>query len=85
MSITKRPGNNKSLSVRALFEIGLHSKDVAILHEIKDFFRVGQVTLRNTRAACSYSVNTIQALKEIIIPHFEKYPLQTQKRVDFEI
>lgn len=84
VSITKRPGTNLML-VRALFEIGLNTKDLTILNEIRDFFEVGQVTMRNTTSAASYSVNKINDLKNVIIPHFSKFSLQSQKRVDFEI
>lgn len=83
ISITKRPGT-KYLSVRALFEIGLNTKDLAILNEIKIFFGVGQVTMRKSKSAASYTVNKINDLKNVIIPHFSKFPLQSQKRVDFE-
>jgi hypothetical protein len=32
-----------------------------------------------------YSVQSIKDLNNIIIPHFKKYPLLTQKRADFEL
>ena len=89
VSIAKRKGSD-SLSMRASFEIGLNKKDILILHEIQDFFSpegdpVGRVTARKSLATAGFAVNKISHLMEIIIPHFEKYPLQTQKRVDFEI
>jgi len=79
VSITRRPGT-KLLSVRGLFEIGTHSKDIAILHEIRDFFEVGQVTMRKTKSAASFSVNKIADLTDVIIPHFTQFPLQSQKK-----
>lgn len=84
VSIGKRSGTNW-LSFQASFEIGLHSKDSAILQDIYNFFKVGQVTMRKTRLAVGYSVSKIADLTDVIIPHFTKYSLQSQKRVDFEV
>jgi len=84
ISISKRPGTN-NLLFRASFEIGLSTKDLAILNEIRDFFKVGQITERKTKYTTSYTVSQINTLKDVIIPHFKQYPLQTQKRIDFEI
>nr|WDS46445.1 LAGLIDADG homing endonuclease [Cyathus striatus] len=83
LSITSR-ANSKSLSVTASFEIGLHSKDTAILHKIKNFFGVGQISLRNNRSAASFYVKNISDLSNSIVPHFREFPLQSQKREDFE-
>ena len=32
-----------------------------------------------------YRVSSIKDFIDVIIPHFDKYPLITQKRVDFEV
>lgn len=31
----------------------------------------------------SYTVNSTKDINDVIIPHFEKYPLLTQKKADF--
>jgi hypothetical protein len=67
-----------------VFTISLHSKDTNLLNKINKFFGVGKITIRKRDGAVYYTVNSIKELKDIIIPHFEKYPLLTQKRVDFE-
>jgi LAGLIDADG endonuclease len=38
---------------------------------------------KNTRNESSFRVNSLQDLTTFIIPHFEKYPLLTQKSADF--
>lgn len=81
-SISKRK-DSKSLSVRASFEIGLHIKDIAILHELRDFFGVGRVSIRKSKSVVSYCVSKISDLGNVIAPHFSRFPLQSQKRVDF--
>lgn len=65
------------------FEINLHLKDIAILHQIKEFFGVGTVTFRADRFICVYCVTKIDELTNVIIKHFIKYPLLTLKYSDF--
>jgi len=40
---------------------------------------------RSGRASAIYSVQSITALTQVIIPHFNKYPLLTQKKEDFRL
>ena len=66
------------------FEINLHSKDILILNKIKEFFcGVGSVTTRDNRNLSVYRVNKLEDLVKIIIPHFNRYPLITNKNSDF--
>lgn len=65
------------------FEISLHSKDVAILYRIKDFFGCGNVTTRSNINRSTYRVTSLKDITEKIIPHFENYSLYTQKQLDF--
>ena len=65
------------------FEINLHSKDILILNQIKDYFGVGSVTSRPARNLCVYRVTKPDDLIKVIIPHFIKYPLISHKYSDF--
>jgi aspartate ammonia-lyase len=65
------------------FQISLHKNDYALLEATKDFFGVGGI-YKDGNSSFKYSVRSLKDLN-IIIKHFEKYPLQTQKRADFEI
>jgi|SRR5690606_17888385 len=65
---------------RAAFQIGLHTKDLDILNSIKDYFGVGAISIKGDR--CVYYVQSIKDL-DIILNHFEKYPLITQKLSDY--
>jgi hypothetical protein len=51
------------------------------LNDIKNFFGVGKIYL-NTKDSCTFTVQSINDLN-IIINHFDKYPLITQKLADF--
>lgn len=69
--------------VTVSFEINLHTKDIAILHLIRDYFGVGIVSSRFSREICVYRVTSVSDLIRVIIPHFLAYPLLTQKSADF--
>jgi hypothetical protein len=71
-------------NVRAGFTIGMHQRDLALLEQIKAHFGVGNVYLQSKKAY-QYRVTSIKDLINVIIPHFIKYPLITQKRADFEL
>lgn len=72
--------------VKAEFQICLHSKDVEILYKIQEFFKgIGNISIKSNRDVAQYRINDINSIKEILIPHFEKYPLQSAKSVDFLI
>jgi hypothetical protein len=80
---------NKKYSLRIIpeFFIELHEKDLLLLKQIQSFFGIGTVKLR-TRAGKRTAIYSVQSLKNltfIIIPHFKKYTLLTQKKVDFEL
>ena len=67
------------------FTIELYNKDKALLYQIKEFFGVGNINIRNSNNHVYYSVKSLKDISNVIIPHFDKYPLQTQKQADFEL
>ena len=64
------------------FSIELHIKDLNILEQIKAYFGVGTVYVRTNRNSAIYYVIGKDLIK-VIIPHFSKFPLITQKQADF--
>jgi hypothetical protein len=78
--------NNKrkiGWQVRAIFQIHLHRKDQVLLEQIRSYFGVGRI-YSHGKNSITYVVDTASDL-EAIINHFEKYPLITQKRADYEL
>lgn len=70
--------------VQACFQLGLHIKDKNLLLQIKSFFNeTGSIYTMNNNKALIYQVRNLSEITKIIIPHFEKYPLITQKQSDF--
>ena len=46
---------------------------------------MGRIRVRSRNGQLIYFVSSIEELTNVIIPHFDKYPLATQKRKDFEL
>lgn len=65
------------------FSIELHGKDLLLLKQIQAFFGVGSIKVRKSNNQVIFSVTSVKDLILKIIPHFEKYPLITQKRADY--
>ena len=66
-----------------LFVIKLHIKDIAILELIKNTLKVGKIR-KNGINSVQYTVESIKEL-QVIVDHFNKYPLVTEKASDFKI
>lgn len=75
----------QKIKINPSFSIELHKKDIAILYMMKTFFNTGSIIerVRKGKPTSIYSVQSVKTLYENIIPHFNKYPLLTQKKIDF--
>ena len=83
ISIYKRKETNK-WQINPFFQLWLETKDLSILEGLKDFFGVGILNTRENKGVTSFSVTKINDLMNVVIPHFSNFPLQTQKKVDFD-
>ena len=52
---------------------------------MKDYFGCGTIRPNRKDNTYKYEVRSLEELERKIIPHFRKYPLQTDKKKDFEI
>jgi len=68
--------------VRFRFKISLHKDDIEVLNLIKSKLGIGLVKEENEQY-CSFVVHDIDSIKNIICPIFIKFPLQTNKKLDF--
>lgn len=77
--------NNRALGWRVtpIFSINLHGRDLYLLLRIKSFFGVGNITINKTSGHANFSVKSVTDIYSVIIPHFCKYSLITQKQADF--
>ena len=83
ISILKNKELKIKWGVRAFFQISLHGKDKALLELIRLKLGVGKIYTAGPTAV-TLEVHSIKEL-EIIIQHFDKYPLITKKRADYEL
>lgn len=64
------------------FRIVQHKKDIKVLYALKTYFGVGVVRV-NHDDRFELRIRAVKHLNNIIVPHFEKYELLTQKKFDF--
>lgn len=68
---------------QAIFSLSLHPRDLPLLKKIQAFFGVGTIKVNKSQNTVMYCVADQKQLMNVIIPHFDKYPLLTKKRADF--
>ena len=77
------------LEVRPSFSIGQgkhrssYESQTHVLHRIESYFHCGSVRKYKRDGMMRYEVRNLSNLCDIIIPHFDRYPLLTQKKEDF--
>jgi len=65
--------------------MGLNFKDKDLLLRIKNTLGVGNIYHNKSDNTFKWKVSNISDISNVIIPFFNKYPLVTQKRADFNI
>lgn len=61
----------------------MHIVDLDLILKLKNFWGVNVGKIVNFKDTCTYRVDKLTEIYEIIIPHFDKYPLVTQKLADY--
>ena len=82
ISIIKNTKNLSGYRVDKSFSISLHKKDKVLLEMIQSHFEVGTI-YNSTDKYIQYRVESLKGLK-VVIDHFDKYSLITQKRADYK-
>lgn len=84
VTILKNPTYKTGWNVQARIQIKMHEKDRDLIQSIQDFFGgIGYVSKPNKRAMVEFRVSTLNDIINIIIPHFDNYPLMTKKSSDY--
>ena len=84
INVTKRETNKMKWQIRPCFQIKLYYRDKELLMKIKYFFNeVGSITFSKDNGVM-YRVNKLDDILNVIIPHFDKYSLITQKQSDYK-
>lgn len=71
--------------VQPTFAIHIHNKDEVLLKRIQSYFKGIGKWVDHSHNSVVYSVNSLNDIINIIIPHFDKYPLLTQKFADYQL
>jgi len=72
-----------SCAINLVFQISLHEKDINLLEQFKLYFGVGGIS-KHGSASLKYSVRSHKDM-QIIIDHFDKFPLITNKLKDYKL
>lgn len=64
------------IEVRPSFSITLNERDLEILKRIREYFNVGAIRYFRRDRCYKYEIRDIRNLVKVIIPQFEKFPLQ---------
>jgi LAGLIDADG endonuclease len=85
VNIIKDDTRSTGYNTHGSFELNLNYKDKRLLENIKYTLGVGNIFYNSNDKTYKFKVSNINELSDVIIPHFKKYYLITQKRVDYEL
>ena len=81
--IRKNPKAKAGWSVETKFSFCIHKKDRMVLDLTQAFFGgVGSITYAS-KDTLHYRIASLHDLINVVLPHFDKYPLNSQKRADY--
>lgn len=73
-----------SYEIQLCLKIAIHVKDHVLLESIREYFG-GIGSIHRNKDSFQYEVSSLQDIINTIIPHFDKYPLITQKFADYHL
>ncbi len=85
VSFSIRNKMKNGIEVRPSFSVSQHRRSKEIILWLQKYFACGGVRYSKCDQNFKYEVRSISDLIRQVIPHFEKYPLQTSKKEDFTI
>ena len=85
ISFNRRAKLKTGIEVRPSFCLAQNKRSLEVLKEIHTYFGCGAIRFSKRDQMYKYEVRSIGDLIKRVIPHFQKFPLITNKRRDFEI
>jgi len=71
-------------SIQARMQIKMHERDRSLIILIQKFFGgIGYISKPNNSSTVEFRVSKLKDIINVIIPHFDKYPLLTKKYYDY--
>ena len=84
VSVLKNKNYKSGFQIQAKYTTQLHSKDLVLLTKLQSFFAgVGSIIIKKKVELAIFSIQSLKDISELVIPHFDKYPLLTKKRADY--
>lgn len=84
VTILKNPRYKTGWNVQARVQIKMHERDRDLMTQIQNFFGgIGYISNPNKNTTVEFRVSTINDIVNVIIPHFDNYPLLTKKYSDY--
>ena len=85
VSFNRRAKLKTGIEVRPSFSLAQNKRSLEVLKQIHAYFGCGAIRFSKRDQMYKYEVRSIGDLITRIIPHFQKYPLRTNKNRDFQI
>ena len=84
VTILRNPRYKTGWNCQARIQIKMHEKDRDLVLKIHKYFGgIGYVSKPNQNLTVEFRVSTINEITNVIIPHFDNYPLLTKKYFDY--
>jgi hypothetical protein len=84
ISFNKKAKMKTGIEIKPSFFIAQNKRNLQILKDIHAYFGCGAIRFNKYDQTYKYEVRSIKDLINIIIPHFQEYPLRTTKLKDFD-
>lgn len=81
IKFTKSTTHKLGKQVQLRFTLTQHERDILLIKNIQEYFACGVIS--NPARSVNFVVNSFKDIHKVIIPFFDKYPLQSTKRLDY--
>lgn len=69
-------------SIRLRFKITMLNNEIELINKVKNFFNCGYISNEKNHTV-NFLVNDLESIRNVILPHFNKYPLRGTKYLDY--
>jgi hypothetical protein len=81
--VQKSPTTKTGFSVSLMFQLTQHSRDIALMQNLKNFWDCGKLFKRPNGEAVDFKITKFTDLTDKVIPFFQRIPLQGLKYKNF--
>ena len=84
IAMLNNPRYKTGWNVQARVQLKMHEKDRSLVLKIQEYFGgIGLVSNPNNNSTVEFRVHALKDITNVIIPHFDNYPLLTKKYSDY--